>query len=371
MIFIICIGLFFFLSYAILLTILYVNWHHHLDDFTDSNPELTFSIVIPMRNESHNIETCLEAVFNNTYPKNAYEVIVIDDHSGDDSLNKVKSYHEQIKILNADKTGKKAAIRLGIAESKYDYIITLDADSKPNINWLNTINQFVLKNHSDVVAAPVIIFPVDSTIKALQFFDVAAMMSSTAYGIDHQSFYLANGTNFIFKRSLFYELNGYEGNENIASGDDVFFINKAAQAGKKISFLKNVKASVTTLPESNLQSLFIQRKRWAGKTKAYGNKNLLILQSTVFLFCVSMITSILLSPFKPALFASGVLLFFGKLIIDYFFLRDLSAYFNHTVSMKYFLRSSALYIALILYSGYCALFPSEYNWRGREYRDNL
>lgn len=371
MTFFICIGFFFFLSYAIILFILYSNWHNHPDDFVDSNQELTFSIIIPMRNESQNIVACLDAVFKNSYSKTSYEVIVVDDHSVDDSLNKVKSYQEQIKILNADKTGKKAAINMGIAESKSQYIITMDADSVPDVNWLKTINQFLLKNLCDVLAAPVIISPVNNTITAMQFFDVAAMMSATAYGIDKQSFYLANGTNFVFKRDLFYELNGYEGNENIASGDDVFFINEAAKAGKKIKFIKDVKASVKTLPETNLKNLLLQRKRWASKTKAYGNKNLLILQGTAFLLCLSIITSVLLSPFKPVLFACGVLLFIGKLIIDYFFLRDLSTYFNPTVSMKYFLRSSALYIVLILYSGYCALFPAEYVWKDREYRDNF
>jgi cellulose synthase/poly-beta-1,6-N-acetylglucosamine synthase-like glycosyltransferase len=372
MIFVASIGIFFFTVYLCIILFIFKNWQRHYDNLDVTNEhKITFSIIIPMRNEVFNIEACLNAISNNDYPQTHYEIIVIDDHSEDGSALKVsnRAQPNNLKLLYAIREGKKAAITQAISQSKFQYIITLDADATPNPNWLKTISNYLIKNNCDVVAAPVIICPLQNAVQALQFFDVSATMAATAYGIDNNMFYLANGTNLIFRKILFDELQGYKGNEDIASGDDVFFINKAAKANKKISFIKNINAAVNTLPEKSFNSLLMQRKRWANKTQAYANKNIILLQSIIFLLCLTILIFLLCSPFSKHLMALSIALLISKLVVDYFFLNALSKHFLQVSSMKYFITSSFLFFFLILFSGYSALFPSPYTWRKRDYLD--
>jgi len=59
----------------------------------------TVSIIIPARNESKNIIKCLNAVLNQNYPTNLFEVIVIDDFSDDDTYAKAKSINKnQLRV---------------------------------------------------------------------------------------------------------------------------------------------------------------------------------------------------------------------------------------------------------------------------------
>ena len=46
----------------------------------------SLSVIIPVRNEAANIEALLNDISNQTYPKNAFEVIVVDDSSEDETV---------------------------------------------------------------------------------------------------------------------------------------------------------------------------------------------------------------------------------------------------------------------------------------------
>ena len=55
----------------------------------------TISIIIPARNEAENIQHCLDSICNQSYPKHLYEIIVVDDHSTDNTAAIVKKYAAQ------------------------------------------------------------------------------------------------------------------------------------------------------------------------------------------------------------------------------------------------------------------------------------
>jgi len=67
---------------------MYRYWFVKLKQFVvpaNFSPQTSFSIIIPARNESNNIVGCLQSILNNNYPKDLYEIIVIDDHSTDNT----------------------------------------------------------------------------------------------------------------------------------------------------------------------------------------------------------------------------------------------------------------------------------------------
>ena len=96
------------------------------------------SVIIPVRNEAANIEALLTDISNQTYPKNAFEVIVVDDSSDDETVAIVKRFQEK-KLLNlrlillAEKTvasPKKRAIETAIKVANGVLIITTDGDCR-------------------------------------------------------------------------------------------------------------------------------------------------------------------------------------------------------------------------------------------------
>jgi cellulose synthase/poly-beta-1,6-N-acetylglucosamine synthase-like glycosyltransferase len=95
-------------------------------EYRDFQPKL--SIIIPAFNEEKNIKECLDSIFSSNYPKEKLEVIVIDDGSSDNTVGIVKIY-KGVKLLKQDHKGKSEALNLGTAESKHNFVLTLDADT--------------------------------------------------------------------------------------------------------------------------------------------------------------------------------------------------------------------------------------------------
>ena len=98
------------------------------------NPKSDISIVIPVFNEEENVEElihrCLEVCGSMGRP---YEIIVVDDGSTDNSSVKILEAAEQnasrvIGVLLNRNYGQHAAVMAGLAESRGDIVVTLDAD---------------------------------------------------------------------------------------------------------------------------------------------------------------------------------------------------------------------------------------------------
>ncbi len=96
------------------------------------------SIIIPAYNEAKNIKKCLKQVFNSKYPKDLYEVIVVDDGSTDDTIKVVKTF-KNVRILQTKHEGKTVALNYGINYAKYDILMLLDADTMLNSEALGKL----------------------------------------------------------------------------------------------------------------------------------------------------------------------------------------------------------------------------------------
>ncbi|MDC0192541.1 glycosyltransferase family 2 protein [Alphaproteobacteria bacterium] len=94
------------------------------------------SLVIPMFNEESNILKLLIEIEIVLKTFNKYEIIIVDDNSSDRSYQKVQEYKnindKIILFKNKKNFGQSYSITKGIKNSKYDTIITLDADGQNN-----------------------------------------------------------------------------------------------------------------------------------------------------------------------------------------------------------------------------------------------
>lgn len=352
--------------YTVLILYVAQGWHSVKESLLNKDVAINLSIIIPVKNESANIEKCINSILQNKFNGN-YEIIIVNDHSTDDTLEKASTIQDQrISIHSLDKMkGKKNAITSGISHCSFDHIITLDGDCIVPKQWLCYIASAFQNSEADVIVCPVKIISDESLISQYESYDTAAMMAITANGIVKNQYFLANGANLAFKKKTFIEMKGYEGNLDIASGDDVFFVNKAANSSKKIAFLKSNDACVITYAQPNFISLLQQRKRWATKTKSYANGTIILIQGLVFFVNIYLLLAFLLGPFFCLYFAyGGIALLIIKLLIDYLFLTKMMGYFNLPHSPLNYVKSSLLYPVMMTYMGFQALWPSKYMWKG-------
>jgi len=343
------------------------------------NPSTKVSILIPARNESENIQKCISSILLQKYPIPLFEIIVIDDHSTDDTAALVQDFQESnvqvlflkdfIKNRNDLKSFKKKAIEIAISKSSGDLILTTDADCIVPSDWLNLIVSFYEKNQYKFIAAPVNFYNENSLFEKFQSLDFLGMMGVTGAGIYKRFMNMCNGANLAYEKKAFYEVNGFEGIDEIASGDDMLLMQKMAkQFPHKIAFLKNQKATVLTKAMPDLKSFAQQRIRWASKSGSYQELQIVFILALVFFFCVSIVINFFLLFFFKEILWIFLIQLFIKIIIDFFFLNQMCAFFKRKDLMKIFVPAQIFHILYIAVIGFLGNMKKEYNWKGRKVR---
>ena len=111
------------------------------------------SIIVPVRNESNVIQDVFDYFYSNL--KNIdYEVLIINDFSSDDTLEKTKnliSNYKNFKVFNNNKKGLGGAINLGIKESTGKNIAIMMADNSDDINDLIQYNNLMRSGEFDAI----------------------------------------------------------------------------------------------------------------------------------------------------------------------------------------------------------------------------
>ncbi len=343
------------------------------EDFT---PSTKVSVIIPVRNEAENIEACIQSILKTPYPNNFLEVIVVDDHSNDDTLKLLKSINDARLIIlqlsdfiKKDQTQsyKKKAIEIAIERSKGDLILTTDGDCIVPDHWVERIVHFYEKNDVKFIAAPVNFYNEKSLLEYFQSIDFTGMMAITGAGIQGSFMNMCNGANLAYDKKAFYAVNGFEGINHIASGDDMLLMQKIAkQFPGKIGYLKNVNATVRTKAQENWNAFYNQRIRWASKSSDYKEWQVTMMLGTVWLFCINIFVSLFALFF---LGLAGLSLVFGQLLlkscVDYALLSRTTKFFRRPDLMNYFLPAQFLHIFYIASVGLLSIFVKKYNWKGR------
>ena len=341
-------------------------------------PTTKVSVLIPARNEAANILACLESISRQSYPTPRFEVIVLDDHSEDQTFSLVQNFtrtHPNVRAVRlADfvqsgdtQSFKKKAIETGISLASGELIVTTDADCIVQQDWLTLLVSFFEKKQAKFIAAPVNFHREKNLLERFQSLDFLGMMCVTGAGIHLRTNQMCNGANLAYPKAVFHEVSGFEGIDHLASGDDMLLMQKiAARYPAGIYFLKNKNATVFTHAKPSLRSFISQRLRWATKSASYQDWRVTAILGMVFLFCWSIVLSLLLAVWwgwPPAGLAA--ILFLVKTTIDYFFLGEMARYFGRRDLIKSYLPSQFLHLAYIIAVGTLANVVKRYEWKGR------
>ena len=255
--------------------------------------------------------------------KGDWEIIFINDHSSDEGPVFIQensgSLPAPLRVINLDpdSKGKKMAIAKGVKGSQFPNILVSDADCVLPPDFLHASNEGFKKGF-DLFFGPV--FLKGNPFRPVQELEQGAL-TVLGLGLGKMGIHvLGSGAFMGFKSSFFVEARGYQGNEAIASGDDMFLLSAAKRMGKKIGRLNPRKGHQLTEGCSGIKEYFAQKVRWAGKVHFLNDKQIsglgmLWVLNYVFLLVIPIIFLLGKSTHLPVVFIFGIRLFFDFLLV--------------------------------------------------------
>ena len=335
-------------------------------DYLGLEPKTKFSIIVPFRNEAENLPKLLNSFSKLNYPADLFEVVLVDDAS--DCRLQIADCRFQVSVINnirISNSPKKDAISTAMQVVKNDWIITTDADCVVNENWLSALDNHIQLHQVSMIAGAVTYHCENSFLHHFQQLDLASLQGATIGSFGLRKGFMCNGANFAYTKSFFQKLNGFDGNDGIASGDDVFLLQKAiAQFPDKVHYLKSRNNIVITKPVNDWKALFHQRVRWASKTGSYQSKFGIGLGLIVFGGNVGLLFAVSCLLFEKGNFFLMCFLLLAKFSVDFVLINKTNVFLKNKT--QFFLKSSLLYPFFSVSVAVYSLF-GKYEWKGRRF----
>jgi cellulose synthase/poly-beta-1,6-N-acetylglucosamine synthase-like glycosyltransferase len=375
------ITVFLFISYAALIMYYRKSWlrvpEYKLSTATcNTVPATKVTVIIPARNEEKSIARCLQAVLDQDYPADLFEIIVVDDHSTDNTVSIVRSFNQpNVRCLllkdfvtNTINSYKKKAIEVAITQSTGHLIATTDADCFMGNEWLQTIAVFYQQYHPACIAAPVSITCSHRFVEIFQALDFMTLQGITGAAVHEKIHSMCNGANFVYEKNAYYEVGGFTGIDTIASGDDMLLMHKIYQRYPDGAlFLKSKEAIVYTQPIDTWKGFLNQRIRWASKADKYNDKRIFAVLVLVYFFnllllLLPVIAMIINQVAAMIIFWFSMLIL--KTIVELLFLFPVAKFFSKQQILWWFPLAQPLHILYTVTAGWLGKF-GKYSWKSR------
>lgn len=160
------------------------------------------SIVVPSYNEEKYLSNCLITIASQQFPKDQYEVIVVDNNSTDGTSEIAKKFGA--KIIKEKKQGYVYSLQKGMSRAKGEIIAVVDADTELSSNWLEIIEKAFLDPKVVAITGRV---NLDTKSKLLNF-STSALYSLFLYISSFIEKPNLTGFNFAVRRDAFLKVGG-------------------------------------------------------------------------------------------------------------------------------------------------------------------
>jgi cellulose synthase/poly-beta-1,6-N-acetylglucosamine synthase-like glycosyltransferase len=292
---------------------------------SDAHPSTTVSIIVPARDEESVIGQCLAGLMAQKFPAGLMEILVVDDHSKDRTLEIVRELSEKsrkIRITALSLTGsygKKAAINFAMKFANGSLILCTDADCSHPKNWVDSMVKCFETENPVFISGPVLLTPEGGLFGLFQEVEFLSLVASGAGAIGIHSPIMCNGANLGFSAEAWRKLNGDAMKSTIASGDDVFLMlaMKEEFGSKRIAFVKDIEALVYAEASGTLAAFIRQRMRWVSKSRAYRDPFLVQTAISVFFMNAGIVALALAGIFKVEFLYLSMGLMLLKMAIDF------------------------------------------------------
>jgi len=357
-----------FAAYGLFVLWLAWGWTETPDVHASPTDTIRVTVIVPFRNEAEHLYRLVSSLLKQEYDYTLWEVVLVNDHSTDQFRQALAPFlNERIRLIDLplDRGGKKAAITFGVQSSQSDIIVTTDADCEVLPSWLSTLTSPFRENKVMMVTGPVSMRGNGGWFSKMQVLEFSSLTGSTASLIQWRLPTMCNGANLAFRRQVFLEVKGYEGNEHVFSGDDEFLMRKVVKKWPySVVFCKSKSAIVHTEVQRSIREFISQRIRWAGKWKE--NDSIVSKAVAVAVFCFHIL-------FLSALVAAAIgalrgYLFFtllaSKLLVEVIFLLPVVHFLGQRWRWTVFLLLQVLHPIYVVVIAILSRFK-KVSWKGR------
>lgn len=358
------------LVYALMILFFYSGWRK-LKDFSVENKKLTtpVSLIIPVRNEEHNIPGLIRGIRDQDYPARLIEIIFVDDHSDDRSFHMISKHIAgmgNFHLTRNNGTGKKMALQTGLEKATGNLIITTDADCHHPATWISTFASYYERYYPKLMAGPVLLERGKTFFQRLQQIEFLSLTASTAgaFGAGHPI--MCNGANLAFDSKAIKDQEDIM-QARFSSGDDIFLLHRMKQLWPgELHFVRSNDAAVTTSGQPDFRSFIQQRIRWASKSRGYSDMDTIITGLVVLLINFMLLWTLAGTFFEPGMFSFFVFLYIIKTLPDILLVTAVSSYFRVKKNLWLFPLIQLVYPIYVVFTALTSL-SGKYRWKGRKY----
>ncbi len=339
--------------------------------YDEENGSLSVAVIIPARNEEKRIAGILESLMNQDYTSDRLEIIVINDHSEDRTLEIATGFSRKdgrIRVINLPdgetNSFKKAAIRFGIENSRSDLIMTTDADCVAGPSWISSMAAAFAPG-TDLVSGPVLLMTNGKLFQQFQSLEFMGLIALGGGSIAAGRPNMCNGANLAYRRSAFGKVGGFSDIDSIASGDDELLLHKIAKFSRgNVRFNKNPDAVIRTPAQETWRDLKNQRKRWVSKSREYDNKGITYILMAVYAGMLGFPALAIAGFFDSVWWVWLLGILAAKAIAELLVLIPAAAFFRKLSLLIYLPAGQPIHIAYLLWAG-IAGNSGNYIWKGR------
>ena len=253
--------------YSVFLILIFIGLCRLREGSSAGSPRV--SVIVAARDEEKNIGRCLQALAAQRYPKDRYEVLVVDDNSRDGTAGVVSRFVNDcgnVRLVRAKEKSfvsspKKNAILCGIQESTGEVILTTDADCIPPPGWISGMVRCFEPRVGAVAGFSPSLVGNSLRQRLIELESVCfAVVSAGAIGIGGAISCV--GRNFGYLRKAFEEVGGFGATGEVVSGDDDLLLQRIGRQGLwELRFSICPDTFVPTLPATGWGEFINKRKR--------------------------------------------------------------------------------------------------------------
>lgn len=324
------------------------------------------AIILPVRNEASNIHIVLESLSLQRFNKQYWKVVVVDDHSEDNTIELAESFvidhqlKDQFSIirLGVNQYGKKQAVEEALKHIEADSVaITIDADCVFDELWLETMMSIWATKNADVVIGQV--YPRGKVSSFIYNFEVIESLGINGINMlmtSNQKPVVASGANLLFSKHI------HPGHFHYrhSSGDDMELLIHAKDHGATFANAFKKSSVAFTNCADSLKSLINQRLRWASKRFVYNDIDVKWIGAIVLLGNLTLYFGLFLAFINSVFIVLPAI----KLFADFLLCRLMSKKQGVKFSRVYFLLIELIYPIYIIFIP-CISGLININWKER------
>lgn len=326
------------------------------------------SVIVCARNEEKNIDRCIESLSKLNYPLSSIEIIIVDDHSDDNTPNILTQWQSKLsnlRILNIDGKencgggGKVNALIHGIDDATGEYVFITDADCEVTPNWIN--NYLKWYDEKTGMVSSITILNSSRPFDAAQSTEMMQLLGMSMAAINVGIPVSIIGNNLSIRKKAYEDIGGYR-NIPFSVTEDVELFRAMWRSKWDVKFKANDELLVKTNPPVSVRQWWHQKQRWVvGGAKSIGPSGWMILLLGYLGWATMIAAPFLLSPINVLLIIAIKLL--GDLLIVLPVMRSMKT----TYLLPYF----PVYQFYLLFFLLCVPFQYAQKtvvWKGRDYQ---